>query len=140
MFNYMTPLEYVEEKADVTVEGTVAAHDAQSLLFNFLHELIVAFGTEDIVCKSMRVSELRTDSGGAFLRYAGCDRRSRSGCLAPCDCLFAARDRRGDRFSLDKHPQGTEVKAVTYSNMQITHTTPAEGAEGEWNVYVIVDI
>lgn len=74
MFNYMTPLEYVEEKADVTVEGTVAAHDAQSLLFNFLHELIVAFGTEDIVCKSMRVSELRTDSGDAFLRYAGCDR------------------------------------------------------------------
>lgn len=48
-----------------------AAHDAQSLLFNYLHELIVAFGTEDIVCKSMRVSELCTDDGDAFLRYTG---------------------------------------------------------------------
>lgn len=64
--------------------------------------------------------------------------------------VWPARGRRGDRFSLEKHPQGTEVKAVTYSNMQITHTAAAGGAGGargeaggaggEWNIYVIVDI
>lgn len=40
----------------------------------------------------------------------------------------------GEEFQLGKHPQGTEVKAVTYSNMQIHEN------EGSSHIYVILDI
>jgi SHS2 domain-containing protein len=46
----------------------------------------------------------------------------------------------GEKFDLSKHPQGTEVKAITYSAMQI-HEKPAEGTTpARVDVYVIVDI
>lgn len=40
----------------------------------------------------------------------------------------------GETFDLSKHPQGTEVKAITYSNMQIYNTTDKH------ECYVIIDI
>lgn len=40
----------------------------------------------------------------------------------------------GDTFDLKKHPQGTEVKAITYSNMQVHDT------DQKHEVYVIIDI
>lgn len=40
----------------------------------------------------------------------------------------------GETFNLDKHPQGTEVKAITYSNMQVHEK------DGKHEVYVIIDI
>uniref|UniRef100_A0A663MYQ0 Protein archease n=1 Tax=Athene cunicularia TaxID=194338 RepID=A0A663MYQ0_ATHCN len=39
----------------------------------------------------------------------------------------------GEEFSLPKHPQGTEVKAITYSAMQICEEEKPE-------VFVIIDI
>lgn len=39
----------------------------------------------------------------------------------------------GEEFSLSKHPQGTEVKAVTYSAMQVYNEEKPE-------VFVIIDI
>jgi len=39
----------------------------------------------------------------------------------------------GEPFELGKHPQGTEVKAITYSNMQVHDTDKPE-------VFVIIDI
>jgi len=48
----------------------------------------------------------------------------------------AARCRYGERFELGRHPQGTEVKAITYSNMQIvtpqgTFTSNDDGGDEE---------
>ncbi len=40
----------------------------------------------------------------------------------------------GEAFDPSKHGQGTEVKAITYSNMQILEQS------GRSDVYVIVDI
>lgn len=40
----------------------------------------------------------------------------------------------GEEFDLEKHPQGTEVKAITYSNMQVHE----DGEKKE--VFVIIDI
>ncbi|VDN24458.1 unnamed protein product [Gongylonema pulchrum] len=40
----------------------------------------------------------------------------------------------GESFDLAKHPQGTEIKAITYSNMQV-HETPLRS-----DIFVIVDI
>ncbi|KAG8036452.1 hypothetical protein G9C98_003774 [Cotesia typhae] len=42
----------------------------------------------------------------------------------------------GEEFQLGKHPQGTEVKAITYSAMQI-HTPPVTERP---EVFVIIDI
>jgi SHS2 domain-containing protein len=54
----------------------------------------------------------------------------------------------GEQFSLKKHPQGTEVKAITYSNMQIRPPNEAAGiasdASGkgldQYHIFVIIDI
>jgi len=59
--------------------------------------------------------------------------------------------RYGEKFSRDKHEPGTEIKAITYSNMQILspHESKAglgaEAVDGassssRWDIYVIVDI
>lgn len=42
--------------------------------------------------------------------------------------------RYGEPFDIAKHPQGTEVKAITYSNMQIYDD------EDKHEVFVIIDI
>lgn len=41
---------------------------------------------------------------------------------------------KGEKMNLEKHPQGTEIKAITYSNMQIHET------ESRSDIWVIVDI
>lgn len=40
----------------------------------------------------------------------------------------------GEEFQIGKHPQGSEVKAITYSNMQVHEN------EGKCEVFVIIDI
>ena len=52
--------------------------------------------------------------------------------VSKVDCsLFHSRY--GEPFDISKHPQGTEVKAITYSNMQIYDSEKHE-------VFVIIDI
>jgi SHS2 domain-containing protein len=40
----------------------------------------------------------------------------------------------GEEFQIGKHPQGSEVKAITYSNMQVHEN------EEKCEVFVIIDI
>jgi SHS2 domain-containing protein len=40
----------------------------------------------------------------------------------------------GEQFNIGKHPQGTEVKAITYSNLQV-HSELSTN-----DIYVILDI
>lgn len=46
----------------------------------------------------------------------------------------------GEEFDLGKHPQGTEVKAVTYSNMQIHEHDSEASPDGLAHVFVVIDI
>ena len=108
MMGLMTELPTVEPSAvrEVTAEG----HDLHSLLFHLLDEFLFLFSTELFVARRVAVTHLdRT----AFTAHA-----------------VAV----GETFTLGKHPQGTEVKAITYSAMRVTE------AEGRTDVLVIVDI
>jgi len=110
MFSYMTELEKVEIEEGKTVEIDVQGHDLESLLYTFLDEFLYNFCTEFIVCKQIEITKFDLEN------------------------FSIAAVGRGEKFSIQKHSQGTEIKAITYSNMQI-HQNP-----GKCEVYVIVDI
>mmetsp|Transcript_8144 Transcript_8144/g.15417 ORF Transcript_8144/g.15417 Transcript_8144/m.15417 type:complete len:238 (-) Transcript_8144:158-871(-) len=110
MFNYMTPLAKVRVDEKLTRTYEMQAHDMESLLFGFLDELLYVFSTDLFVCCDLKITSFDRESW--TITAIG----------------------RGETFSLSQHEQGTEVKAITYSAMQIT-----EG-EGRCDVCVIVDI
>lgn len=110
MFNYMTPLSGVTIDELLTREYKVEGHDLQSLLYNFLDELLFIFATELFVCSQIKVTKL--DREAFTLTAQG----------------------RGEVFQRGQHASGTEVKAITYSAMQINEEP--HNAE----VFVIVDI
>jgi len=110
MYNYMTPISGIEVDASLARKFEAQGHDMESLLFNFMDELLFDFHTEFFVCKRLEVTRL--------------DRQNW--------CIEARGE--GGKFSREKHECGTEVKAITYSAMQIL-----EGPE-EAEVFVIVDI
>merc|ERR1711991_1247083 len=86
-------------------------HDMQSLLYDFLDELLYVFSSKYVICFNVEVTELDKKQ---FRIKAKCE---------------------GEEFDLKKHPQGTEVKAITYSAMQIIDKeNEGEGA----HIYVII--
>ncbi|XP_032083836.1 protein archease isoform X3 [Thamnophis elegans] len=107
MFGYMTDTETVEPLDTVEVEAE--GHDMLSLLFHFLDEWLYKFSAEEFFIPR-EVKVLHIDPIHFRIRSIGW----------------------GEEFSLQKHPQGTEVKAITYSAMQVLE----EGKE----VFVIIDI
>jgi SHS2 domain-containing protein len=109
MFGYMTELHTVEEQATETIEAE--GHDLESLLFKFLDEFLFLFSAEPFfIPKRIKITDFNKES------------------------FTIKAEGYGETFDLKKHPQGTEVKAITYSNMQIHHTADKH------EVYVIVDI
>jgi len=112
MFNYMTDLSLVEPDDAMTTEFSVSGHDMHTLLFAYMDELLFRFCTDQFCVTAVQVLEL--------------DRQA-----------FSLRVRaRGAAFDRSKHSQGTEIKAITYSNMQVHEAE----AEGRADLYVIVDI
>lgn len=113
MFGYMTDLDTVEikEKTDIEANG----HDLESLLFHFLDELLFVFSCEPfLICSKVSITEFITE--GEEFRIK-------------CTCY-------GEEFQIGKHPQGTEVKAITYSAMQIVN----DPEKKDFQVFVIIDI
>ncbi|KAK0080021.1 hypothetical protein PV325_000533 [Microctonus aethiopoides] len=111
MFGYMTEIDSVEilQVHHIEAEG----HDLQSLLFHFLDELLFMFSAEPfLVAKKVKITEF---DGDKF-------------------CIKATAY--GEEFTIGKHPQGAEIKAITYSAMQILDRPEVERPE----VFVIVDI
>lgn len=109
MFGYMCHLNEISN--DLEVEISVSGHDLHSLLFNFLDECLYIFHTDSFAMVNIVVGEL--DTTKYTLRAIA----------------------RGGTFDASRHTQGTEVKAITYSNMNITETSATRT-----DVHVIVDI
>lgn len=122
--------------------GTRAApgHDTLSLTFNFLDALLYRFATEDFVCKDVRVLSIEgSGEGDALLlkysAYVATPPPAHPGPSSPRHPALGRRCHRwGAPFDLQRHPQGTEVKAITYSNMQVFQK------EQVWHCFVIIDI
>jgi len=121
MFDYMTPLHKISETPNVYRKFSCSAHDLKSLLFAFLDELLFVFHTESLVCTKIQISEFRENKDESLENEE--NRWTIEGIVA------------GDLFVDGVHEQGTEVKAITYSEMQI-HVAEDDSTE----VYVIVDI
>ena len=120
MFDYMTPLHNISETPKVYRNFECSAHDLKSLLFAFLDELLFVFHTESLVCTKIQINEFRENKGEVGEEE---NRWTIEGIVA------------GDLFVDGVNEQGTEVKAITYSEMQI-HVEE----NGSTEVYVIVDI
>ncbi|XP_012524416.1 protein archease-like [Monomorium pharaonis] len=108
MFGYMTDLERVQATQVHYIEAD--GDDLESLLFHFLDELLFMFSAEpNIVAKKVKITEF--DRQGFKIKATAY----------------------GEEFTIGKHTQGAEVKAITYSAMQILEVDQPE-------VFVIVDI
>lgn len=111
LFDFVTERRTVEEDDAYAQSFEVEGNDVNCLVYRILDELLFRFSADGIVCASVRVPTLTRGDG-----------------------LLARVETTGERFDLAKHPQGTEVKAITYSNMQV-HELPDRA-----DIFVIVDI
>jgi len=110
MFNYMTDLTKIDIVPKHTIEFSVEAHDMESLLFRWMDEFLFRFCSDQFCCKKATI--ISFDREKFKIKVRG----------------------EGDIWDSTKHPQGTEIKAITYSNMQIHEK------EERTDLYVIVDI
>ena len=114
MFGYFTSLESLAiNEAESSEHGqniTAQGHDVRSLVYSFLNEWLYNFHDSGFVAKEVWVTELDRD----VWRVVSCGK--------------------GEIMDVRRHPQGTEVKAITYSGMKI------EESDRRCDVYVVVDI
>ncbi|XP_065192643.1 protein archease-like [Sycon ciliatum] len=109
MNGYQTELEKIDMTSTQTVEAE--GEDALSLLFHFLDEFLFIFAADPFfVAREVKILEFDRENWRIVA------------------------EGRGEAFDLEKHPQGTEVKAITYSNMQIHEK------DGRHDCYFILDI
>jgi SHS2 domain-containing protein len=98
MWGYMTDLRSIAVDPARTCVIEARGVDLISLLFAWMDGCLYAYGSEYFVGREVAVTHW---SGGGAEGW-------RMRAVA-----------RGERFEFGRHPQGTEVKAITYSNMQI---------------------
>jgi SHS2 domain-containing protein len=112
MYAYMTDIDKVEMLIEQEIEIDLDAEDdVLNLLFKWLDECLFLFSAEPFFI-ARKVSIIEFDLERKYIKAVGY----------------------GEPFDISKHPQGTEVKAITYSNMQV-HTDKDTN-----DIYVIIDI
>ncbi|XP_061425588.1 protein archease isoform X1 [Lethenteron reissneri] len=109
MFGYISDIEVVEPLDTVEVEAE--GEDMMSLLYQFMDAWLYKF-CADLFFIPREVKVVSLDRVNFKIRSIGW----------------------GEEFNLEKHPQGTEVKAITYSAMQIHEE------EDKNDVFVIIAI
>lgn len=111
MFGYMTEIDSVELVHSFNIEAE--GDDLMGLLFHFLDEWLFGFSAEPFfIPRKVIITEF--DKVNFRVKATGY----------------------GEEFDISKHPQGTEVKAITYSAMQVYD----EDENNQHEVFVIIDI
>ena len=85
---------------EIEKEITVQAEDKEALLFDFLSEFLYIFDVEELVFCQICVRKIEKVNGNYELHAT----------------------LRGEKFNLTKHEIGIEVKAITYSFLNIEET------------------
>lgn len=93
MFNYMTEVEHVDVHCSIEVEAI--GHDLLDLLYHLLDEFLFVFGTEMHISRHVEIVEF--DEEALRIKARGY----------------------GEKMNLNKHEQGTEIKAITMHMMKI---------------------
>ncbi len=110
MFEVMTDTSKVEPRERFEVSAT--GFDLYSLLYNWLEELLIIYYVNNVMLSRFKVREIARE--GEEYRIAG--------------------EAYGEPFDPSRHEQRVEVKAVTYSLMEIKEK------DGEYEVRVVFDI
>lgn len=114
MFGYMTKLSTIDINEDDSAKfGSkieAKGQDLQSMVFHYLQEWLCIFHESGFVAKQVTVQAL--DRNSFTVQSTG----------------------KGERVDWNRHAQGTEIKAVTYSSLQVVEL------DSRCDIYVIVDI
>lgn len=114
MFGYMTNLNLVKDDHDlsqnIAKQIKAQGHDKESLVFDFLDGWLFLFHDEGFVPNRVTIDSFNIDTFSIISSATG------------------------EKFDATKHTKGTEVKAITYSNMQIQET------KKRCDIWVIIDI
>ena len=124
MFNYMTPLKGIlktclsEDKKNIKIHRfTMTGNDMESMVYHWLDELLFQFSTGFFVPVAIKITEFDLESWTIKAVAVG------------------------DVFDTKIHACGTEIKAITYSAMQIYKEKDGrKNPKGTAELYVIVDI
>ncbi len=100
----------VDDKVEKKI--IVESEDMESLLFDFLSEILIFQDAESLIFHNVIVEKIEKNKGIWSL-------------IAKA---------KGEKFNPKKHKQGTHVKAITYHNMEI------KNQKGKFKVRVLVDI
>ena len=113
MFEVMTDLKKVDakEKYEISVKG----EDLYALLYEWLEELLFIFGSQGKVFSRFKVHKITKKEDNGYILSG---------------------EAWGETFNIKKHTQKTEVKAVTYSLMEIIKNKSTE----QWFVRFVLDI
>ena len=94
-YQVITDISLIEHK--ITKEVNIKSEDNKSLLFDWIDQLIFLFDTEFFVSNKVSIQEL-SKSNDQFLLKATLE---------------------GEEFDISRHSQKSEVKAMTYSFMEV---------------------
>jgi SHS2 domain-containing protein len=110
MFNVIIDTDKVSGETEKKV--FLKSPDLESLLVDWLSELLYIFEVDEVIFRKFQVEEIKKEGS----EYSITARAS------------------GEEFYPESHPFETEIKAVTYNQLEIAKT-----ADG-WKVQVVVDI
>lgn len=123
-YSYITDLKTVNIDLEATpIVVKARGHDCLSLLYSILNEFLCSNNTLDMLIRDVRLVTELDGKDFSSARLLGFEMIKKVD-----SCRF------GERYDPSKHTQGTEIKAITYSNMQV-HVR-----ENITHIYVILDI
>lgn len=96
MFSIITDLDKIEPRKDIQI--TVESDNKKDLLVDWLNELLFRFDTNGLVFNAFEV-QINDSSIGAVAK--------------------------GEKFAPEKHPLKTQIKAVTYYNLEVKENKEA---------------